>query len=305
VTVKPLVKFATSLPYAGKVATPENVTRFALAAEEVGFDRVLIGEHLLYPRTVGTAFPYSGSGKMPIVETHKRLEMFTTFAYLAGVTTRLRFQSAIAILPLRSPVLTAKTVATLDYLSNGRVVLEVGVGWMREEFDALRVPFEQRGRILDEYIEIIQCLFAGGSRFDGEFLSIPDVHFAPRPVQDPFPIHIGSGLGDRALRRVAKYAHGWSPIGVTLEEINAKMSRLKGYFEEFGRSLSALEISLPIGGPKVFELTADNLIDQILFAVDAGITCVQLDFGLRNANDIDDAVAGLRWFGSDVVPHIP
>jgi probable F420-dependent oxidoreductase len=233
-----------------------------------------------------------------------RLEIFTTFSYLAGLTTRLRFKSSVAILPLRSPVLTAKTVATLDYLSGGRVILEVGVGWMREEFDALRIPFERRGDILDEYLQVIRRLFAGGEKFEGEFLSIPETDFAPRPVQDPFPIHIGCGLGDRALRRVAKYADGWSPIGATLDEIKAALPRLNGYLEEFGRSRSDLEISVPAGGPSVQNIPAAKLIDELRMATDLGATCLQIDFGLRNSPDIEGAVEGVRWFASEVAPHL-
>jgi probable F420-dependent oxidoreductase len=298
------VRFATALPYSGTVATPENVVRFARAAEDAGFDRVQMGEHLLYPRSIKTPYPYTANGEMPPTGSPVRLEIFTTFSYLAGLTTRLRFKSSVAILPLRSPVLTAKTIATLDFLSGGRVILEVGVGWMREEFDALRIPFERRGDILDEYLQVIRCLFAGGEKFEGEFLSIPETDFAPRPIQDPFPIHIGCGLGERALRRVAKYAAGWSPIGATLDEVRGALPRLTGYLEEFGRSRFDLEISIPAGGPRVQDLRAEELIEQLHLATELGATCLSVDFGIRNAAEIDGALEGLRWFASEVAPHV-
>jgi probable F420-dependent oxidoreductase len=298
------VQFATSLPYSGTVATPENVVRFALAAEEAGIDRVQMGEHLLYPKSIKTPYPYTANGEMPPTGSPVRLEIFTTFSYLAGLTKRLRFKSSVAILPLRSPVLTAKTIATLDYLSGGRVILEVGVGWMREEFDALRIPFQRRGDILDEYLQVMQCLFAGGQKFDGEFLSIPETDFAPRPAQDPFPIHIGCGLGDRALRRVAKYAAGWSPIGATLAEVRTALPRLTRYLEDYGRSLSDIEINVPAGGPTVQERPAAKLIEELQAATELGATCLSVDFGIRNAADIEGALKGLSWFASEVAPKV-
>lgn len=298
------VRFATGLPYAGLAATPDNIVRFARAAEEAGFDRVQMGEHLLYPKSIKTPYPYTANGEMPPTGSPVRLEIFATFAYLAALTTRLRFQSSVAILPLRSPVLTAKTVATLDYLSGGRVILEVGVGWMREEFDALKIPFDRRGDVLDEYLEIIRCLFAGGETFQGEFLSIPETDFAPRPRQDPFPIYIGCGLGERALRRVAKRAAGWSPIGATLDQVRDALARLDRYLDEFGRSRSDLEISLPAGGPKVQQLPAELLVERLRAATALGASCLQVDFGLRNSPDIGAAVEGVHWFAAEVAPHL-
>jgi probable F420-dependent oxidoreductase len=297
------LKFATSLPWAGTVSTPENLVRFALAAEQAGIDRVKIGEHLLYPKVITTAYPYTAAGAMPATDSPQRLEMFTTFAYLAAITTRLRFHPGVAILPLRSPVATAKATATLDYLSNGRFTLEIGVGWMREEFEALRVPFERRGQVLDEYIEVIRCLFAGGRPFEGEFVSLPEVEFAPLPVQNPYPIYIGSGVSDRALRRVARSADGWSPIGVSLANLGEALARLDTYLGEVGRSRADVELSIMVGGPRAQALGVEGLLREIGEAEQLGASCVQVEFGQRNVADIGEAIESLHWFASEVMPR--
>jgi probable F420-dependent oxidoreductase len=295
------MKFATSLPWAGAVATRDNLVRFALAAEKAGFHRVIIGEHLLYPKVIVTPYPYTTSGSMPPSASPQRLEMFTTFAYLAGLTTRLRFQPGVAILPLRSPVAIAKATATLDYLSNGRFTLEVGVGWMREEFDALHVPFERRGQVLDEYIAVIRHLFAGGRAYEGEFISLPEVDFAPLPVQDPYPIHIGSGVGARALRRVAKVADGWSPIGVTLGELGEALTRLDTYLGEAGRSRTDLELSVQVGDGNAATMDREELLRQIEEATRLGATCLNVQFGQRSATDIGESIESMERFAAEVM----
>jgi len=294
------MKFATALPWAGPAGTPDNLRVFASTAEELGFDHVKVGEHLVYPRQIRAAYPYTATGGMPPSPSGLRLEMFTTFAFLAGQTTRLRFQPGVLLLALRSPFSTAKTVATLDYLSGGRLTLEVGVGWMRDEFDIAGVPFEQRGAIVDEYLAALRTLFEGDAAFAGEFISFPPVTFEPKPVQRPMPIHLGCGAGTAALRRVARFGQGWTPIGMSDDEVVAAQPRLRELLAGQGRD-EQIELELSLGGVRP-DASAGDLRRRVDELAAIGATCVSVDFGLRSAPSIGPALTAMRHFAAAVIP---
>jgi probable F420-dependent oxidoreductase len=294
------MKFATSLPWAGPAATADNLRVFAATAEDLGFDHVKVGEHLVYPREISAAYPYTATGSMPPSSSGLRLEMFTTFAFLAGQTTRLRFQPGVLLLALRSPFSTAKTVATLDYLSGGRLTLEVGVGWMKDEFDIAGVPFERRGAIVDEYLAALRTLFEGDAAFDGQFISFPPVIFEPKPVQRPMPIHLGCGASTAALRRIARFGQGWTPIGLSDDEVVAALPKLRELLARLGRD-DQLELELSVGsvGP---DTNADDLRRRVDKLAAIGATCVSVDFGMRSNPSIDRALTAMRHFAEAVIP---
>ena len=258
-----------------------------------------VGEHLVYPREIRTPYPYTEDGSMPPSPSGLRLEMFTVFAFLAGQTTRLRFQPGVLVLPLRSPFSTAKAVATLDYLSGGRLTLEVGVGWMKDEFDIAGVPFERRGAITDEYLAAMRALFEGDGTFAGSFVSFPPLVFEPKPVQRPLPVHIGSGAGPASLRRVARFGQGWTPIGMSDDQVAAALPRLRDLLAEHGRG-DAVELELSLGsvGP---EASRDDLLRRVERLAAMGATCVSVDFGMRSSPAIDGALAAIRHFAEAVM----
>jgi probable F420-dependent oxidoreductase len=295
------MKFATALPWAGPAGTADNLRAFATTAEELGFDHVKVGEHLVYPRQVRAAYPYTADGSMPPSPSGLRLEMFTTFAFLAGQTTRLRFQPGVLLLALRSPFSTAKTVATLDYLSGGRLTLEVGVGWMRDEFDIAGVPFERRGAIVDEYLAALRTLFEGGEAFEGEFISFPPVTFEPRPAQRPLPIHLGCGASPAALRRIARFGQGWTPIGMSDDEVVAALPRLRELLAAGGRD-ERIELELSLGSVRP-DASAGDLRRRVDELAAIGATCVSVDFGVRSAPGIEPALRAMRQFAEAVIPE--
>ena len=216
------MRFGGPLPWTGLLATPSNLRTVALSVEDLGYEWVCAGEYLLYPKTRPVPLPNS-VGLDPSLDAY---ELMTTFSWLAGQTTTLRFQTAMMILAYRSPFVVAKQVASLDALSGGRFSLGVSAGWMRDEFDIYKVPFERRGKVLDEYLAIITSLLAAGGPFEGELYSVPETWFEPRPIQGALPIVIGGSPVEAVLRRVARFGSIWNPYGCGLEAIQDSVARL-------------------------------------------------------------------------------
>jgi probable F420-dependent oxidoreductase len=162
---------------------------------------------------IESSYPYTVGGNFP--GGWEALEQLSLMAFIAGKTQNLRLITSVMILPYRNPVVTAKMLATIDVLSKGRVTVGVGVGWLREEFETLGCfEFDRRGALSDEYLKIFKILWSQEpASFDGEFYRFDALHFLPKPIQKPYPpIWIG-GHSRPALRRVARFADGWHPVG--------------------------------------------------------------------------------------------
>ncbi len=167
-----------------------------------------------------------------------------TLTYLAARTTTVRLGTAMLLLPQRNPVYTAKEVSTLDWLSDGRVDLGIGVGWLKEEFDVLNVPWERRGRRTDEYLEVLRTLWLDDtSSFHGEVYDLPACDMYPKPVQQPPPVHIG-GETPAALRRVARHGQGWHTFNRSPEELAAGLAELDKELETVGRNRPEVRITV-------------------------------------------------------------
>src|SRR5262249_57190450 len=185
-------------------------------------------------------YPYTMDGKYPGTGYH--LETLVTMSFLAGATRRIRFITSVMIAPYRNPVITAKMLASLDVLSQGRVIVGLGVGWMKEEFDNLKAPlFSERGRVTDEYIKAFRELWTTDNpSFQGKYCSFSDIIFLPKPVQTPtIPIWIG-GHSKQAVRRAAEVGDGWHPIG--------GVSAISFGPQDGGRGLGMLAGFAPKGG---------------------------------------------------------
>jgi probable F420-dependent oxidoreductase len=243
------MRYGFYLPTRGLTATPEALEVLLTRGEGLGFASVMVADHVVFPVTIGSRYPYTVSGVFP--GSGDALEQLTLMAFVAGKTKGLRIVSSVMILPHRNPVVTAKMLATIDVLSNGRLTVGVGVGWMREEFRALATPdFDRRGAVSDEYLRIFKTLWTQSpSSFTGEFYRFDAIRFEPPPVQKPHPpIWIG-GHSTAALRRVARYGDGWHPVGanpaVPLRpaELAASIDQLRRLTEAEGRDPSALTIS--------------------------------------------------------------
>lgn len=242
------MRLGIALPNYGPLATPEALRRLAATAEEAGADGVWVSDHLVAPVGARSAYPYARRpaarrGAFGVIEHF--YEPLTTLAVLAGCTARVRLGVSAYVMPYRHPVVTAKQVATLDALSGGRVVLAVGVGWLREEFDALGVPFARRGRRTEEYLAVCRALWAGGdARWEGELIRLPPVRTGPPPAQRPHPPIWIAGNSPAAVRRAARLGDGWHAIDLGPDEIAAAGRRLAAEAVACGRDPAALVISL-------------------------------------------------------------
>ena len=207
------MRYGFYLPTRGETARPDALEALVTRGEALGFASVVIADHVVFPVTIRSRYPYTVSGAFP--GQGDALEQLSLMAFIAGKTRTLRLISSVMILPHRNPVVTAKMLATIDVLSGGRVTVGVGVGWLREEFQALAAPdFDRRGAVSDEYLRIFKTLWTEDpASFHGEFYRFDRIHCLPHPVQKPHPpIWIG-GHSKPALRRVARLGDGWHPVG--------------------------------------------------------------------------------------------
>jgi probable F420-dependent oxidoreductase len=243
------MRFGFYLPTRGATAAPEALEALVARGESLGFSSVVIADHIVFPVTIQSKYPYTVSGAFP--GHGDALEQLSLMAFVAGKSGRLRLISSVMILPHRNPVVTAKMLATIDVLSRGRVTVGVGVGWLREEFQALGAPdFDRRGAVSDEYLRIFKTLWTQDpASFRGEFYRFDGIRCLPHPAQKPHPpIWIG-GHSKAALRRVARLGDGWHPVGanpaVPLRpaELRAELDDLRRLTEAERRDFSTLTIS--------------------------------------------------------------
>ena len=220
--------------------TPESLRALGTAAEERGFHSVWVPEHVI-------AFDREASGVRPAVLGGRAgvLDPFVTLGFLAASTTTLRLGTGVTLISQRQPVFAAKEAATVDYLSGGRLDLGVGVGWIREEFDALQLRREDRGRLADRNLEIMRTLWVDDvSEYHDRGYDLAASRAFPKPVQQPHPpIHVG-GHSDAALRRVAGYGQGWYAFNLGPDELGERARALEPVLRDHGRALAELTVSV-------------------------------------------------------------
>ncbi len=239
------MKFDLWLPTASPMTTPELLDAVAEGAEARGIGTIWIGEHVVLFEDYASRYPYAEDGRIPAPPGSGLLEPLITLTYLAARTSTVRLGTAMLLLPQRNPVYVAKEVSSLDVLSGGRVDLGIGVGWLKEEFEALNVPWGQRGRRTDEYLQVLRTLWTDNpSEFHGETYDLPDCEMFPKPVQRPHPpIHIG-GETPAALRRAARVGQGWHTFNRSPGELAAGLAELDLQMEAAGRSGADLRITV-------------------------------------------------------------
>ena len=240
-TMKFGLRYCNTDKYAANTALAVELVQ---AGEEAGFESAWTVEHTVIPSGYESVYPYSESGKIAGGAEDLILpDPLIWMAHMAGATERIKFGTAILILPQHSPVVCAAQVATLDYMSGGRALLGIGVGWLKEEFDAIGAPFERRGVRTDEYVAAMRALWANDcASFEGEFVQFRDTYCLPRPINGSVPIIVG-GDTDYAARRAGRLGDGYFPARDTPQE---RIDLARRTAEECGRDPDALEITMPM-----------------------------------------------------------
>ncbi|MEW6267692.1 MAG: LLM class F420-dependent oxidoreductase [Thermodesulfobacteriota bacterium] len=245
------LRFGVALPNYGPLANAANLARLARRAEARGIDSVWVADHLVAPVEVASVYPFDRSprpkpGDMGVIEEF--YEPLTTLAFLAGATERIRLGVSVYVVPYRNPVVTAKTIATLDALSGGRVIFGVGVGWLREEFTALGQDARHRGRVTDEYLEVCRRLWRDDvASFAGQHYVLPAVRTGPKPAQRPWPPIWVGGNSRAARERAVALGDGLHLIDLTPEEVAPQVAEVRTALARAGRDPARFVVSLRKG----------------------------------------------------------
>ncbi|HWJ63133.1 MAG TPA: LLM class F420-dependent oxidoreductase [Acidimicrobiales bacterium] len=278
------------VPLGNGNATAEVLRAVGREVEDRGFESIWVPEHVVLFEDYASSYPYSPDGKFPGGADTGMLEPLTALTYLAAVTDRVRLGTAICLVPQRNPVYTAKQVTDLDNLSGGRAEFGIGVGWLREEFDALNMPFEKRGQRTDEHLAVMTSLWTDEtSEFHGELYDLPACSMYPKPVQTPHPpIHVG-GESDAAMRRVARTGQGWFSFNRLPGDLAEPLGRLDAILAEHDRSRDDVVITVcpyfnPVS-PEMVEQYAAAGVDRLVvlcLAFDVDTLKAQLDGLVRD-----------------------
>ena len=305
------MKIGCHLPMFGPIGTRENVLTFARRMESLGYDSLWASDHVVIPRRIASRYPYSPAGQFPLGPDVPFLEPLTTLALVAGVTERVRLGTSVLVLPHRNPVLAAKMAATLDHLSGGRVVLGVGVGWMREEIELLGGDYDRRGAWSDEAIAVMRaCWRDARTAHHGEFFSVDEIGVFPKPTRGDIPILIG-GHTPRALRRVVELGDGWHAAFIPPVALKGDIARLREECARLKRPFEQLTISVRAGlslrsaplGPdrKPLQGSRDQVIADLVAFRDLGVESMLLEARYR---DLTDMLSIYATFARDIRPSI-
>jgi probable F420-dependent oxidoreductase len=293
---------------------PGPLVKIALKAEELGFHAVSISDHIVIPEKVAAPYPYTPDHKVGFPPD--LMEQFTTLSFLAAKTVRVKLLTSIMVVPHRNPLVAAKMLATLDVLSEGRVIAGVGAGWLKDEFEALGLaPFEERGAVCDEYLRIYRELWEKDvSSFDGKYAKFKDVVLSPKPTQKPgIPIWVG-GESKKAMERAARLGDGWYPTPNNADRPLRTFEQLKKAISEFHELVDEVsrphgEISIGLGdvsthkrdqsdGGSLFSGSRDKVRDDAAKCDSLGVSYVGVNIRGRS---VDDTLHNMEQFANDAM----
>ena len=316
--------FGYGAPTRPPLGTAENIRAIAEKAEEIGLGYVSIADHVFPPRNERDAYPYTADGATPWDDSGNVLECLTLATFIAGATRRLRLVTGVMVVPLRSPLATAKVLASIDVLSEGRLTVGCGVGWERGEFEVLGAPpFARRGAATDEYLELFKELWTSDApSHAGEFVNVSGFPFQPKPVQKPHPPLWIGGESPAAMRRAARLGDGWYPIVCnrrnpfdTVERYAAGVADLHAACESAGRNPDELELGLvvfnysaggsrrlPSGEREAFTGTYGDILDDVKRYRDAGMQHAMIR--LVHHASLKATLDGMEAFADEVVARM-
>src|SRR5215472_13960063 len=299
------VQFSCRCPnadYLGFEASPEAIIATAVKAEALGFDAVFVNDHIIVDGSPRSA---------PWTNTYDPL---IALSFIAANTTRIALGVSVLIVPYRNPIATAKSLATIDRMSGGRLIAGVGVGWNEAEFNALGVPYRERGARTTEYLRIWRACWAPGLvSFNGRFFSFIEMHVSPKPLRQP-PFWVG-GASDAALRRAAEFAAVWQPTPTLLPDLIERREALHRACEKIGRQqppetrmsfrveFSAITGNAPPSGaprPIGHGAPAEVAADLLRYREEAGVSAFQINF--HGNHNLGQLLESMNCFMRDVKP---
>jgi probable F420-dependent oxidoreductase len=312
-----------NLPISGPTSGAHSFARIAQAGEAMGYDYLTLTDHVVLPDLSVPGYPYSESGEFMSNTPTERHELLTATAFIAAKTSRIRLVLAVLVVPHRPAVLAAKMLSTIDVLSEGRLVIGIGAGWLKAEFDAVvTTPFAERGAVTDEYLEAFRALWTQEhARFDGRYTKFADLIFLPRPVQRPHPpIWVGGESGP-SLRRAARFGDAWYPIGSnnrhlldTLPRLAAGIARLRRLTEEAGRDPAKVSVVYRVkrygdvvppiasdGARRLFSGSDADIVGDLRALRDLGVTAIDVEV---EGHDEAATIANMRRFKETIFARI-
>jgi probable F420-dependent oxidoreductase len=282
------MEFGCHLPVYGPAATREVVLGVARRLEALGYDALWVSDHVVIPWRIESRYPYSATGDFPLTPGTDFLEPLVTLALVAGATERIRLGTSVLVVPHRHPVLAAKMLATLDHLAPGRVILGAGVGWMREEIEALGAPYDRRGAWSDEAIRVMRtCWRDERAAHAGEFFRFDALACRPAPARGTIPIWVG-GHTPRALRRVAELGDGWHAAFPTPAALKDGLAHLRAACAKVGRDVATLTISARVGLSA--KKPSADLLAEVRALRDLGVAHVIVEPAARDLGSMTSAI---------------
>lgn len=270
----------------------EEMIGLAQHAEEFGFEGLMGADHGFIPKTMAPNYLYTDDGTPPITGDMPYPDVWTTIAAMAMATERLKFSTAVYVLPLRHPIEIAKATGTIARISNNRLIVGAGAGWMKEEFDVYGVDFKTRGKRMDETIDVMRKIWAGGDvEHHGEFFDFPPLAVAPAPDVAP-PIYIG-GASKVALRRAARTGQGWIGAGNTIDEVPEILATLNTLRREYGREDEPFETVCPV--------REINETERLKELEEQGLSSICFGFADNYKTPLDEKRGYLSWFADKVM----
>ncbi len=287
------MRFGVHLVASGKMIEGEKIARVARRAEELGYDSLWVSDHIIFPTELRSAYPYSPDGKLPLDPTNPLLEPFTVLSYAAAVTKTVKLGTSVVIVPYRDPIVTAKIISSLDVLSNGRFIFGVGVGWLDEEFRALRLNMKDRAAQTKEALAVMKaCWTQDDPEFHGKFFDFSGIKFAPKPRQAPHPPIWFGGNSLPALKRAVEQGDGWHSVWMTSEEIANTAKTLRDLCAKTGKDFAKFPLTINVNH-KV-PLTVENVKKYEA----AGISMMFIPRYFNS--DVDDMITNMETFAKEV-----
>jgi probable F420-dependent oxidoreductase len=312
-----------NLPISGPNSAARSFARIAQEGEAMGYDYLTLTDHVVLPDMSVPGYPYSESGEFMSNSPTERHELLTATAFIAAKTSRIKLVLAVLVVPHRPAVLAAKMLSTIDVLSEGRLVIGVGAGWLKAEFDAVvTTPFAERGAVTDEYLEAFRALWTQDhAQFEGHYTKFADLIFLPRPVQQPHPpIWVGGESGP-SLRRAARFGDAWYPIGSnnkhlldTLPRLAAGIARLRKLTADTGRDPSKVPVVYRVkrygsvvapvasdGERRLFSGSDSDIVGDLRALRDLEVTAIDVEV---EGHDEAATIANMRRFRDTIFARV-